>query len=260
MLVGHGAYLEGTSFTLRPGQYVIFTTVCGVPGAQNIFSNPITINLLKNTNKLLKFSTGELNIKNTPKWLKPGHIFLLEPGHWVPDHLLSTHDKLSKKFDDIAGVWIRPSGKANHVLMPNSKGKNLRLSQIIGDRKGIFIFSVCRVKPGTTQNQANKALANYMSHDVIPPANSNFVTQVREYEKEIRRIRENKRREDINRRLKAYKRVTEPEELRIRRLINYAPPAKRLKTTHIPRRPPSRTIKFKRRIRRAGPSSSVHFP
>jgi hypothetical protein len=194
VLVGHGGYAEGHEFRLREGQFVIFAVKCGLPGAKYVFNHPLTSNLLRNPLKLINYADKKISIPGVPLYLK--HAVVLKPGDLVSDHYISMYDKKNANYNAKSGIWKKTVNQKEYDYN-SGKGELRKLSSIIGIKKGIFIFSVCRVKPGTTNNAATKTLKNYMAGKNVPP-NSEWARNVRAYENSLHRIRTLKRKLENN--------------------------------------------------------------
>lgn len=208
---GHGGYIQ-RSFRLKEGQYVLFTTQCGLPVAKSTFLNPKIIKLLQSPQKLLKFAQGKFSVSNMPMLFR--NPILIQPGEVVTEMLIQMKDPANVTYNQTTGVWKVGAGGTTYI---GGKGRTTRLSRLIGSRKGIFVVDSCRVSAKATAEQATKLLMSIIEGKKVRVSDP-YAKMALAYESSLPRRR-------------ALKRKRTPSQIRLGTRVPGERPFKRRKIT-----------------------------
>ena len=200
---GHGAFLQ-RPFRLKEGQYLLFTTSCGLPGAKATLVNNRVYQLLKSPATFTKFIKGELKNANLPVLFK--NPILMQPGDLVSDHIIEMKNASDPRFMETAGLWKIEPGKNLYTYL-GYRGRTRTISSLIGTKKGIFVYDACRVSIGTTQQEANNMLKKMLNGASVA-IESQYAKNVARYENYVRKQRLKKRKRAGELREEAHGRIT----------------------------------------------------
>jgi hypothetical protein len=220
LLVGHGAYIPNESFTLGKNQYVIFSSRCGLPGSQGVFTDPATVSMLLNPPQLMRYAAQGIPRFDMPHYFR--EPVLMHPRDTIADHFVQLFDTSVNSYTAQSGIYMKTPFQAHYAYV-GGRGATFKLSNILNIYgKGIFIFTLCRVPPGTSQQAANAMLALSATGTHVP-FNSQWSAHVAQHENAIRR--------GLYR--PSLKRKREDNALRIRKRRSPVRTLKRTKPTHV---------------------------
>lgn len=167
---GHGGVFKNNNpITLENGQYVIFPGKCGMPGSTHTILSADVRRVLANRELLGRFIRGNLNRSKFPIEFRP---ILIGPGKQIPNSVVIMKNTLRfpgnvqrsmlhRWVNGTTGIWNL--NKNGSLTYKEGRGNTRRVSNIIGNRPGVYYIDACRVKFGMTQNEANKMLRNIQS-------------------------------------------------------------------------------------------------
>ena len=200
---GHGGTPEGRMFILGNNQYVIFPTKCGNPASMSTTLKNSVRKLIANKNMVYRFMRGNINKTRFPREIR--NMRILGPKMSVSNSIISMKNTTRfpsnpqrsaghRWYHSTAGVWKikNREGALNYL---HGRGNTKFISQIIGNRPGVYYIDACRVTPGMTQNRANKILKNIKAGKNVNVPNVKYMKNIENFEK---RLKLKRKREEPN--------------------------------------------------------------
>jgi hypothetical protein len=245
LLVGHGGYNPNEYFTLKKNQYVIFSSRCGLPGSREVLTNPATLSMLLDTPAIMKYAAQGISRDDMPHYFR--NPVLMRQGDRIAEHTVQLFDDSDKTYNAQSGIFKKTPSQTKYEYI-GGHGALMKMSQIVNlFKEGIFIFTLCRVLPGTSQQAANAMLALSATGTNVP-FNSQWSASVAQHENAIRRglYRPSlkRKREDPALRIRKKKALIRPLK---RTKLN---PAQRIRKKKVPSRPLKRTkiVRIRRKV------------
>jgi hypothetical protein len=178
---GHGGTNKTLPFfRLKPNQYVIFPSKCGMPASMGtMHNNPRALKLLQEPKRIINYIEGRS--VNVPTELK--NISIQGPGTRITNSIVELKNttrfpfnpersKIHKRYHNTTGIYKLNVG--GHPVYIEGRGQTVKISRVIGNKSGFFWIDACRVAPGTTQNEANRALRTLLAGERVNVMNTNL--------------------------------------------------------------------------------------
>lgn len=165
-MLGHGCVKTNANrlVTLKKDQYVVFFKRIGTGGTvtnMQSFANKFRKNSNFRTNLRRYLAGGRNLVKNNHKYLKTpyGILEIYRPGEKMDNHILEMFEHANaKNVNNYSMGVMKVDPVLNRVtsVIKRSNRKNSNVSNIIGDKKGIFIYMGCRYNRYVTKMNTNE--------------------------------------------------------------------------------------------------------
>ncbi len=149
----HGVAVARKKFKLVPGQYVVFLSPPGTCILNSVLKNANFKNTFANKIKISKFVAGKMQYLKSHIWANAYKRIYTSTGPRCPDLRL-------EYVGDNMGIRSLPSGR-----FINNFNKPPYLSQVVGQRKGVFFVFACRIY---FRNKVNKVSNMRMNGKKVP--------------------------------------------------------------------------------------------